>query len=114
MNQYRSIRFTRRSLAGVVENQLPDKRALAPFVEVDVGVIERLVDGELQPHGLFDLVADPVVAAVFKAIVGVELVDVVDALLVNPDRDGVAGLVGHGQPSARARLETNASPEVAA
>jgi len=94
-DSYRNIRFTCSSLARVVDDELADVGALLALRDVQPNVVECLVDGQLEAHGLFNAVAKEVVTAVFQAVERVELVDVVDALLVNVDAQGVTGFVGH-------------------
>jgi hypothetical protein len=95
MTSYSEIQFMRSVRGGVVENQLPDVGAFSALVEVDARLIERLVDLQLQPHRLFGLVADAVVGAQLEAIVAIEFVEHCDALLVDPDAEGVANVVPH-------------------
>jgi hypothetical protein len=107
MNRYPSIRFMRPSLvASVVENQLPDVGALPALVELEASVTKRLVDSELQRHRSFRLVAKRVLGAVLHPIERVELVDHIDARLVDPDTDVVAGLVGHTRAHTAPPLQT--------
>lgn len=103
MIPYRNIPFTSlSSITRIVKNQLSDVGSLPAFVQLEAYVIQRFVDRELQPHRLFDLVADAVVAPVLKSVIGVELVDILNAILVNPDAEVVPRLVTHGRACVRA------------
>lgn len=107
MTSYSNMAFTGPSLlTSIIQDQLPEVGAFAALVEVEASIRQRLVDSELQRHRFLGLIAEGVIRPVLHAVEGVELVDHVDARLVDPDTDVVAGLVGHTRASAPAAFET--------
>ena len=110
-NCYRDIRFiscTARSVVfpEMVENRLPDERAalIPPELMININLVESTFDGQLESHGLLDLVAQRVIGAVAETVIGVELVDILTALLVDPNRRRVSGIEAHTRGVGSNRL----------